>query len=52
MLAKLYAIEIAEGRIEFSRVPKFLKTRVKKELKNMGLEHLIKEKVHENDKTK
>lgn len=43
MLSKLIAINIIEGRYEYSRVPRLLKKDVDNQLKQMGYEHLIQE---------
>lgn len=41
MLAKLYAIEIMNGRRTFSSVPKLLKEKVKQILIDSGMEELL-----------
>lgn len=43
MLAKLYAMEIANGELTFAKVPKFLRKKVKRELERMELPELAEE---------
>lgn len=43
MMAMLLAINIAEGRYTYKRVPKPLKAQVAEQLRSMGLEDLIVE---------
>lgn len=48
MIAKMYAIEIANGELTFDKVPKFLRKRVKRELERMDLGELAVETVEKN----